>query len=345
VLLARIGVGVGEATLTPSANSLIADCFPRERVPFAISVFQAAASIGSGLAFVLGGIVLHFVEQSGPRQFPVLGTLGGWQQVFVYCALPGFLLVPFILAVREPQRRYLAGGQGKGHGARLPDVLAFYRQNAATLFLHHFGFLCLSLMGFAFVFWTVSFFSRVHGMEPSTAAQGFGWIFAIAGALGVMWAPLLAARFRRVGQSDANIKAAMIGGVLAMPFIMIVQLMPTAFWAFVFYVPAVFFAGSPFGLAYGSLPLITPPQMRAVICSVFMFIVNLGMLLGPPIAGLFNDRIFPQSDGVRYSLLTITPIFGLAGLVLLTLCRKHYAASLRAAELQESTAAAAAARA
>jgi hypothetical protein len=56
------------------------------------------------------------------------------------------------------------------------------------------------------------------------------------------------------------------------------------------------------------------------------------MLLGPPIAGLFNERIFPEADGIRWSLLTVTPIFGLTGLALLALCRRHYAASLEAAE-------------
>lgn len=337
VLLARIGVGVGEATLTPSANSLIADCFPRERVPLAISVFQAGASVGSGLAFVVGGLVLTLVQSSGPREFPLLGTLSAWQQVFLYCALPGLLLAPLILLLREPERRYLA--MPRSSGTALRDIFAFYVRNRSTLLLHHFGFLCLALMGFGFVFWTVSFFVRVHGMEAGSAAQTFGWIYLCAGPLGAVWAPLLAARFRRSGENDANIKAAMIGGALAIPSIMVIQVMPSALWAFLLYAPAMFFVGSPFGLAYGSLPVIAPPQMRAVVVSVFMFTVNLGMLLGPPLAGLFNERIFPEADGVRYSLLTLTLIFGASGLTLLGLCRKHYARSLAAAEALELSAA------
>jgi MFS family permease len=154
-----------------------------------------------------------------------------------------------------------------------------------------------------------------------------------------MWAPLLAARLARGGRKDVNIVAAMIGGAAAMAAIMLIQTMPSAFWAFVCYVPALFFVSSPFGLAYGSLPVIAPASMRAVVVSMFMLVVSLGMLLGPPIAGFFNERVFPGSDGVRWSILTVTPVFGCLGLTLLWFCRRHYAVSLQAAESLESTAA------
>jgi MFS family permease len=334
LLLARIGVGVGEAVLCPAANSLIADLFPRARIPFAISVFQAGSTLGSGLAFVVGGIVLALVQAGGVSHYPLLGNLHPWQQVFLFCGIPGLVLVPIILLMREPRRQSQSTARRKG--ASLKETLAFYRQNLATIALHHLGFLCLSLVGFSFVFWTVSFFTRVHGMPASTASQTFGWIFMLAGSLGSVWTPLLAVRFARRGHRDANILAGMVGGLLAMVAIMLVQTMPSAFWAFVCYVPAMFFVASPFGLAYGSLPVITPPAMRAVVTSVFMVVVNLGMLLGPPIAGVFNERIFPGQDGVRWSLLTVAPTFGVMGLILLALCRKHYARSLADADALDS---------
>jgi MFS family permease len=330
LLLARIGVGVGEASLTPAANSLIADSFPRARIPFAVSVYTIGSTIGSGLAFVAGGLLLNLVQTGSHTELPLIGSLRPWQQLFVFCAIPGLVLAPLFLLLREPLRLNLVSGRPPG--APLAQVLAYYHTNRATLLLHHAGFLCLALMGFGFVFWTVSFFTRVHGMQASRAAVIFGWIFMIAGSLGSVWAPLLAARLARRERRDANVLAGMIGGGIAMLAIAIIQMMPSASWAFVFYVPAMFFVASPFGLAYGSLPVIAPASMRAVVTSVFMFVVNLGMLLGPPIAGLFNERIFPQADGVRWSLLCVTPLFGLSGLILLALCRKHYAASLARAE-------------
>ncbi|MCS6946643.1 MAG: MFS transporter, partial [Steroidobacteraceae bacterium] len=326
ILLARIGVGVGEAVLTPAANSLIADAFPRPRVPLAVSVFMIGATVGSGLAFVVGGAVLGLLQGVESIELPLLGRVAPWQQLFLWCALPGLALAPLFLWMREPVRQQpVPKIEDRG---TLVELWAFYSQHRATLILHHLGFLCLSLMGFAFVFWTVAFFSRVHGMDPARAAVTFGWIFVVMGSLGSIWTPLLALRLAQRGHRDANIVAAMIGGGAAMLAISIVQTMPSAFWAFVLYVPAMFFNASPFGLAYGSLPVITPPRMRAFVTSVFMCVVNLGMLLGPPIAGFFNDKVFPDTDGVRWSLLTIAPFFGLLGLTLLALCRRHYARSM-----------------
>jgi MFS family permease len=338
LVLARIGVGVGEAVLTPAANSLIPDSFPRHKVPFAVSVFMAGSTLGSGLAFLVGGVVLGLVQEAGTTYVPLLGNMSAWQKVYLACGLPGLVLAPCLLLLREPIRRQFKVSQRAG--ATLAELRAWYRQNLRTVILHHSGFLCLALMGFGFVFWSISFFTRVHGLQASTASQIFGVIQLVFGSLGSVSAPLLAARLARGGRKDVNIVAAMIGGVCAMAAIMLIQTMPSAFWAFVCYVPALFFVSSPFGLAYGSLPVIAPASMRAVVVSVFMLVVSLGMLLGPPIAGFFNERIFPDGDGVRWSILTVTPVFGCLGLTLLWFCRRHYAASLAAAETLETAAAA-----
>ena len=332
VALARIGVGVGESVLTPTANSLIGDLLPRNKVPFAVSVFMAGSVAGSGIAFIVGGVILSLVQNSGAVTLPVVGIVQPWQRVFLYCGCLGLILVPLFLLLREPARRHVSGT----HTATVREVIAFYRGNRTTLILHHLGFLFLSLMGFGFSFWSVSYFVRVHGMAAATAAQYFGCIYLVCGSFASVWTSILAERFSRAGRRDANITAAMIGGGLAIPCILVSQQMPTALWAFIAYIPAMLCVPSPFGLAYGSLPVIAPPTMRAVVTSVFMFVVNLGMLLGPPTAGFFNERLFPQPDGVRYSLSTLTLICGLTGLVLLSFSRKHYARSLAAADELES---------
>ncbi len=330
LLLARIGMGIGMAVLTPAATSLIADCFARERTALAVSIFQTGSVVGSGLAFVIGGVLYRLAEHHGPVSVLGLQRLEPWQQVMLLSGLPGLLLAPFMLGLREPPRSFHAS-------ARTPmaswvDVGRFYRRNAQTLALHHGGFLALALVGFGFVFWSVTFLIRTHGMAPAAAAQRFGWIYLIAGTLGSLWAPLLAARFARSGRRDANIFAAMLGGAGTVIAIVATQLAPNAFWALVCYVPALFFITSPFALAYGSLPVITPAPMRAVVTSIFMFTVNLGILLGPPLTGLLNERVFEGHDGVRSSLLVLTIVCGGVGLALLALARKPYARSLAEAD-------------
>src|ERR1043166_103231 len=81
LLLTRIGVGVGEATLTPPATSLLADYFPRETLGSAMSVMWAGVFLGSGLAYVVGGSVVAAAE-AHPIVWPIVGAVRPWQSVF-----------------------------------------------------------------------------------------------------------------------------------------------------------------------------------------------------------------------------------------------------------------------
>ena len=335
VLLARVGVGVGEATLTPATTSLIGDYFPRHQIPLALSIFQTGAIMGSGLAFIIGGYVLGIVQDANPMVLPVVGELQPWQQTFVYVGLPGFALAVLFLFIREPRRRPVVGRE-QSEGASFAEVREFYKQNLPTLALHHFGFLSLVLMGYAFVFWSVTYFVRVHGIDAATASQTFGWIFLIAGPIGPIVVAFLARKLYESGRYDANILAGLIGGCLAIPVIVIIQFAPSATWAFIMYAPALMLINSPFGIAAAALPMITPAHMRAQVAAIYMLIGSLGMMIGPPLAGAFNEFVFPGPEGVRYSMMTLTCVFGLIGVSLLWLCRKHYAESLRRAEALEA---------
>ena len=340
ILLARIGVGIGEATLTPATNSLVGDYFPREKIPLALSVFQTGAIIGSGLAFLIGGVVLGYVEDAQPMVLPVVGELRPWQQTFAYVGLPGFILAAIFWLLKEPTRRTSPTQQaGNATGSKLfsNELIAFYKTHKTTLMLHHLGFLSLVLMGYAFVFWTVTYFVRVHGMAPADASQAFGWVFLVAGPFGPILVAIAASRLRARGHMDANIVTGMVGGLLVIPVIILIQFAPSATIALMLYVPAIMLVNSPFGIAAAALPMIAPAPLRARVAAVYMLVGSVGMLFGPPLAGFFNEYVFPESDGVRYSMVTLTTLFGVLGGVLLQLARPHYARSLQAAEDLEPT--------
>ena len=333
VLLARIGVGVGEATLTPATTSLVGDYFPREQIPLALSIYQTGAILGSGIAFIIGGAVLGIVEQAEPWSVPVVGELAPWQQTFLLVGAPGLLLAAFFLAFREPVRRLTPGAAAQPAGG-LSELVDFYRRHTAALVLHHLGFLSLALMGFAFVFWTVSFFVRVHGYEAAAASQLFGWIFLLTGPAGPVLVAIYARWLEARGRADANICAGMAAGLGAVPVVVAIQFVPSAEWAFVLYVPAMVLVNGPFGIAAGALPVITPPHLRAQVAAVYMLVVSVGMMLGPPLAGFFNEYVYPEVSGVRHSLITVTAIFGCLGAALLWAARRPYGISLRAAEAE-----------
>ena len=306
IFFARMGVGIGEATLNPSTTSLIGDFFPRKDVPLALSIFQIGPIVGTGIAFIIGGMVLELVQQAEPLTLPLIGPLKPWQQTFVYVGAPGILLAVLFLFIREPERRVSNEPEIARTGTA--QLIHFYRTNASTLLWHHLGFVSLILTGYAFVFWSVTFFVRVHGVPAADASQIFGWIFVFFGPLGPLIVAYIAAELKRRGHHDANITAGMIGGIATIPCVLLIQIAPSATWAYILYAPALLAVNSPFGIAAGALPVITPPHLRARVAAVYMFAGAVGMMFGPPLAGAFNEYLFPGAEGVRYSMI-IPPRF------------------------------------
>lgn len=104
---ARIGVGVGEATASPCAYSLIADWFPKRIRGTALAIYSAGLFVGSGLSLLVGGAIVEYWNS----HFPQGGPLGlvGWQAAFLGVGLPGVLLVFLVLALREPERGAMDG--------------------------------------------------------------------------------------------------------------------------------------------------------------------------------------------------------------------------------------------
>jgi MFS family permease len=101
--LARVGVGVGEASASPAAYSLIADLFPKSRRATALGLYSLGIYVGIGLSSYLGGAVVDGWSATFPPGHEPLG-LHGWQAAFLLAGLPGLLLVPLVLAFREPVR-------------------------------------------------------------------------------------------------------------------------------------------------------------------------------------------------------------------------------------------------
>ncbi len=102
---ARVGVGVGEATLSPAAYSMIADYFPPHKLARAIAVYAMGLYLGAGLAMIAGSAVVRLVSDAGPVTVPFIGTLFPWQLTFFAVALPGILVLAGMATVREPERR------------------------------------------------------------------------------------------------------------------------------------------------------------------------------------------------------------------------------------------------
>ena len=191
MLLLRMGVGVGEAALSPAAYSIITDYFPPKRRATAISVYSMGIYIGSGIAFIVGGIVAGVASAQETWYLPLVGATRPWQVVFFIVGLPGVLLALLMYTVREPVRRGIRLRQtsyGKTSVARVPlrDVIGYLGRNWTTFLCHNVGFALLSFSSYGSSAWIPTFFVRNHGWTESRAGQVYGWIIAIASTLGVV---------------------------------------------------------------------------------------------------------------------------------------------------------------
>lgn len=324
-LLCRIGVGVGEAALSPAAYSLIADSFPAERRATAISVYSMGVYLGSGLAFLVGGLVIQFASAQGDVTLPVLGEVRPWQLIFLILGVAGVLFTLLMLAVKEPARR----GVGAGVAVPLSEVGRYIRANRRTVLLHNFGFAGLAFAGYGSAAWVPTFYIRTYGWDAGQVGIVYGSIVAVFGCLGIVFGGRLADWMAKRGRSDANMRVGLYAALGALPMVVLFPLMDTAFWASVLMAPTVFCLSMPFGVAPAAIQEIMPNSMRGQASAIYLFVITLiGLGVGPTAVALVTDFVFADDAALRYSLLIVTTLAVLISIILLAKSLKPYRESV-----------------
>lgn len=325
LLIARIGVAVGEATLSPSAFSLISDYFSREKRATAISVFGMGTYIGSGLAFLLGGLVVQFAKNQGPMSLPLIGEIRSWQLVFLILGVAGLLFALLMLLVREPPR-------SNPQAAAMPvtQVFSALRGNARTLTCHHLGFAMIALSGYGASAWIPTYLIRVQQWTVTQVGLAYGIVLVVAGTLGILCGGRLADYWIARGRSDAPLLIGAFAALAATPFAFILYTTPNPVLIVTLLATGTFLLSMPFGAAPSGLQDIVPPAMRAQASAIYLFVLNMiGLGCGPTAVALVTDYVFHDDLAVGRSLLVVgmtSQLLG-AGLLLLGLAayRDSYA--------------------
>jgi MFS family permease len=324
-LLCRIGVGMGEAALSPAAYSLIADSFPPERRATAISVYAMGIYLGSGVAFLLGGLVIHFASAQGDLHVPLLGEVRPWQLIFLILGAVGILFSLVVRTIKEPLRR----GAGAGVAMPLSAVAAYMRANRRTVLCHNFGFAALAFAGYGSAAWIPTFFIRTFGWDASQVGIVYGSTVAVCGCLGIVFGGRLADWLTKRGKTDANMRVGLYSSLIALPLVLTFPLLDNGFWVAVLMAPTVFCLSMPFGVGPAALQEIMPNPMRGQASAMYLFITTLiGLGLGPTSVALVTDYVFADDHALRYSLLLITALAVGTSAILLSLGLKPYRASL-----------------
>ncbi|MCP1642165.1 spinster family MFS transporter [Pseudomonas citronellolis] len=320
-LLFRVGVGVGEAALSPAAYSLIADSFPAQRRATAISVYSMGIYLGSGLAFLLGGLVIKFASAQGDVHLPLLGEVRPWQLIFLLLGAAGVLFTLLMLAVKEPQRH----GVGAGVEVPMREVGAYLRANRRTVICHNFGFACISFASYGSGAWVPTFFVRTYGWDAGHVGVVYGSIVAVFGCLGIVFGGRLADRWAKRGRTDANMRVGLLAACLALPLSVTFPLLDDANLVALLMAPTVFCLSMPFGVAPAAIQEIMPNSMRGQASAIYLFVVTLfGLGVGPTAVALVTDFVFHDDMALRYSLLIVTSLALLGGVVLLGMGLKPY---------------------
>lgn len=303
LFLARVGVGVGEAALSPAAYSMIADYFPREKLGRALGVYQSGAFFGAGLSFLVGGLVIQAVAKAGPISLPLLGDVKAWQLVFFAVGLPGVLVALLMLTVKEPVRR---GRLAAGGGIPLGDVLRYARERWRVFVLHFIGFALLAVPITTIITWAFVYFTRVLAFTPPQAALRLGGILVILSPLGVYTGGWLADFLQRRGYRDATLRVALFAAAGLLPLSAVSAVVTDRDLVIALFGPLIFFASLSMALAPAALQVVTPNQMRGQVSAVWMLVLNLVTAgVGPSAVGAITDYVFGDPLAVGKSIALV----------------------------------------
>lgn len=339
LFLARISVGVGEATLGPAGLSVISDSFPRERVAKPISVFAAAGYAGFGIALLIGGYVVQIIQDAGAVVLPLVGVLKPWQLTYLFVAAPGVLVVLLMLTIREPVRRGVVAAHeptlSEAAGAITDDRGQRMKAYGAILL----GFPILAILGYGTATWVPTFLYRLHGLQPADVALYYGLIFLIFGTAGPYAGGWFTDWLAQRGYKDANLRAAIFASIALLPFTVAFPLVENTTAVLLLLIPVTFLGSVPFGVSVSAITVITPNQQRAVMTAVYLFLGNfVGLGFGPAVVPILTDYVFGDEMALNYSLSLLGAVILPIGVGLLWLGMRPFRASVEAADAREAAA-------
>jgi MFS family permease len=329
LLLARIGVGVGEAALQAPGTSLIADYFPRERLGAAMGVYSMGSFIGAGFAYAVGGWVIGLVSTQETWSWPIIGSVRPWQSVFLVVGLPGLLVALLMLTVREPQRQ-----QDHRVSVPLKTIVAYIKANLRTFACLTFGFALSFSVNLGIAAWLATFLIETHGWAASRAGIVMGLLTMTIGTAGVVTGGRLADSLVRRGHVDAPLRIGIIASLGMLVSATGYPFAPSATIAVVWLVFVNFFAAFPWGAASAASAQIAPPEFRAQILALHFFLVGLiANVAGPVSVAAITDHVFHDESMLPVSL-AIVNFVGMGGAIALFMIGRP--AYRRTLELRDS---------
>lgn len=295
LLLARIGVAVGEAGGTPAANSILSDYFPPSRRPMALTVFSLGAPIGAWLGASVAGRI---------------ADAEGWRAVFMWLGIPGVLAGLLVWAtMQEPRRGQLDAADGAPAPTLMQTMVFLWRQRSAVHVM--VGSALTALWGWGLMWWTPTYLQRTFMLTPGQAGALTGDIHLYGGSIATLATGVLLAFKWTV---DPRRVVCFVGVFIALATVVSIgiywtpslKLATALFWIFI---PSIYFYIGP---CFGLLNNLAQPRMRAMFCATTLFLANVcNLVIAPYGVGLLSDLFAAHHAGnaasLRLALLCLAP--------------------------------------
>lgn len=294
-LLARIGVGAGEAGGTPGANSILSDYFPVARRPMALTMFSLGAPIGAWVAASVAGTIADHL---------------GWRAAFLWLGAPGLLFGFLIFAtVKEPRRGALDATEPGQSQSLLQSTIYLFSQPSA---LHIMTANALTaLWGWGLMWWTPAYLMRNFDLTVGQAGAVTGPVHLVGGVAATVLTGWL---MMQKSMTDPRRIVRFLGGYVGLASVATIFIYSThslglaslLFWVFI---PAIYIYIGP---VFGLLLNLAPPRMRAQFCAMSLFSANVcNLIIAPQLVGWLSDRFAPNhvADGasLRFAMLFLVP--------------------------------------
>lgn len=328
LFIARVGVGTAEAALVPAVYSMLRDLFPPSRLSLANGVFTVGGSLGIGLSFALGGLLIQFLA-SAPTTLPLLGTLRPWQLAFVLAGLPGIVLAWLMFAVPEPVRR---GAPNPDKGLIAP-LLRFVASRPRAVLSHLFGTSLSALCAYSVFAWAPLFLGRRFELDTLSIGLMLGFAVGPCAMAGSLVAGGVADRFMRRGVTDIAFRMMAIAltfGACACALAFQMTSLPL----FLLLVSINgFVQGMNGAITPAAMQLLGPAGLRGQLGACYLLFSSLiGAGLGPLLIGALTEHGFADRARVGDSVSLVVLCGGLTGAALLWTARHAYRAAVVAAD-------------
>ena len=323
LFLARIGVGVGEATLSPAAYSMIADYFPENKLGKAIAVYQSGALFGSGIAFIIGGAIVGLIVNSSATSLPFLGELQPWQLAFIIVGLPGVLMALVMLSVKEPKRTGIK--KDLGTSVTIKDAVRYMVKNSKVYLSVFIGFSMLAIPITTIFTWYPTYLQRIHDLTIGESGKILGLILFFLSSSGVLFGGWLVDFLKRRNYQDSFFRVGLIAAITPVPFTLFVSSMSDIDATIILLCPFIFLASMPLAIGPIVLQIISPNQLRAQTGAIYMLFMN---LLTAAIAtsgiGFITDYIFENPLDVVQSIMIVNIVSAPVAFLALSYGLFHY---------------------